>query len=41
MRIRQSLLAVVDCPYVQELQDEIVEYAAASELHLLLKQNKQ
>lgn len=41
MRIRQSLLAVVDCPYVQELKDVIAEYAAASELHLLLKQNKQ
>ncbi|MCL7488858.1 MAG: hypothetical protein M8357_11885 [Desulfobulbaceae bacterium] len=40
LRIRQSLLAVVDCPYVRELQDEIAEYAAASELHLLLKQNK-
>lgn len=41
MRVRQSLLAVVDCPYVQELKDEIAEYAAVSELHLLLKQNKQ
>lgn len=41
LRIRQSLLAVIDCPYVKELQDEIAEYAAASELHLLLKQNKQ
>lgn len=41
VRIRQSLLAVVDCPYVKVLQDEISEYAAASELHLILKQNKQ
>ena len=41
MRIRQSLLAVTDCPYVGELQNEIADYAAASELHLLLKQNKQ
>ena len=41
MRIRQSLLAVTDCPYVRELQNEIADYAAASELHLLLKQNKQ
>lgn len=41
MRIRESLLAVIDCPYVRELQDEIADYAAASELHLLLKQNKQ
>lgn len=41
MRIRRSLLAVVDCPYVRELQEEIADYATASELHLLLKQNKQ
>lgn len=41
MRIRQSLLAVTDCPYVRELKNEIADYAAASELHLLLKQNKQ
>jgi len=40
MRIRQSLLAVVDCPYVRALQDEIADYAAASELNLVLKQNK-
>lgn len=40
-RIRESLLAVVDCPYVRELQDEIAAYAAASELHLVLKRNKQ
>jgi len=41
MRIRQSLLAVTDCPYVRNLQNEIADYAAACELHLLLKQNKQ
>jgi len=41
LRIRQSLLAVTDCPYVRELRDEIAEYAAASELHLVLKRNKQ
>lgn len=41
LRIRQSLLAVIDCPYVQELKDVISEYAAASELHLVLKQNKE
>ena len=41
LRIRQSLLAVIDCPYVQQLQDEIAEYAAASELHLHVTQNKQ
>lgn len=41
MRIRRSLLAVVDCPYVRELQEEIADYASAGELHLVLKQNKQ
>ena len=41
MRIRQSLLAVIDCPYVRDLQGEIADYSTASELHLLLKQNKQ
>ena len=41
LRIRHSLLAVIDCPYVQELQKEIEEYAAASELHLHITQNKQ
>jgi len=41
LRIRQSLLAVIDCPYVRELQDELSQYAAASELDLILKQNKQ
>ena len=39
-RIRQSLLAIVDCPYVRQLKDEIAGYAAASELHLVLKENK-
>ncbi len=39
-RIRQTILAVVDCPYVQALQDEIADYAAASELQLVLKENK-
>lgn len=39
-RIRQSLLAVVDCPYVRDIQNDIAEYAAASELHLVLKKNK-
>jgi Fe-S-cluster containining protein len=39
-RIRQALLAVVDCPYVRDLQDEIAEYAAAGELQLVLKENK-
>lgn len=39
-RIRQSLLAITDCPYVNVLRDEIAEYAAASELQLVLNQNK-
>ncbi|MFA5718151.1 MAG: YkgJ family cysteine cluster protein [Desulfobulbaceae bacterium] len=39
-RLRRSLLAVTDCPYVSGLQDEIAAYAAACELHLVLKRNK-
>jgi len=39
-RLRQSLLAVVDCPYVRDFKDDIARYAAASELHLVLKENK-
>ncbi|MDD2464624.1 MAG: YkgJ family cysteine cluster protein [Desulfobulbus sp.] len=39
-RLRQSLLAVVDCPYVQLLQEEISAYAAASELEMIFRQNK-
>ena len=39
-RIRESLLAIVDCPYVRDLQGEIAEYASASGLQLILKQNK-
>lgn len=39
-RIRRSLLAVTDCPYVRELQEEIARYAAACELQLVLKANK-
>ncbi|VAW36821.1 hypothetical protein MNBD_DELTA04-369 [hydrothermal vent metagenome] len=39
-RLRQTLLAVVDCPYVRELQDDIARYAAAAELHLAWKENK-
>lgn len=39
-RLRQTLLAVVDCPYVQLLQDEIAAYAAACELELLFRRNK-
>ncbi len=40
-RLRNCLLAVTDCPYVQLLQDEIGAYAAACELELVLKENKQ
>ncbi|WP_153305762.1 YkgJ family cysteine cluster protein [Desulfogranum mediterraneum] len=40
-RLRRSLLAVVDCPYVAALQDEIAAYAAASELELVFKRNKE
>ncbi len=39
-RIQRKLLAIVDCPYVQLLKDEIAQYAAACELDLILKQNK-
>lgn len=39
-RIRQSLLAIVDCPYVRDLRDNIAEYAAASDLRLVLRENK-
>jgi len=40
-RLRSSLLAVTDCPYVQVLQDEIAAYSAACELELIFKGNKQ
>ena len=39
-RVRNALLAVSDCPYVRDLQDEIASFAAASELELILTQNK-
>lgn len=38
--LRQSLLAVVDCPYVALLRDEIAAYAAACELELVFRRNK-
>ncbi len=38
--VRNALLAVMDCPYVQRLQEEIARYAAASELELVFRQNK-
>lgn len=39
-RLRQSLLAITDCPYVRDLRDEIADYAAASGLNLVLARNK-
>ena len=39
-RLRNALLAVIDCPYVALLQEEIAAYAAASELEVIFKQNK-
>ena len=39
-RLRQSLLAVVDCPYVRQLQEEIAAYAAACELEMVFRHNK-
>ena len=39
-RLRQALLAVMDCPYVQLLQEEISDYAAACELEMLFRHNK-
>ena len=38
--LRNSLLAVIDCPYVKLLQEEIGAYAAACELDFVLKENK-
>ena len=38
--IRNTLLAITDCPYVQSLQEEITAYAAACELDCVLKANK-
>ncbi len=39
-RLRQSLLAIVDCPYVSILKEEIAAYGAACELEVIFKQNK-
>jgi hypothetical protein len=38
--LRNALLAVTDCPYVQLLREEISAYAAACELDCILKANK-
>lgn len=39
-RRRDSVLAVLDCPYVQALREEIAAFAAASELEMVFRQNK-
>lgn len=39
-RLRQSLLAVMDCPYVSALQEDIAAYGAACELEVVFKHNK-
>jgi Fe-S-cluster containining protein len=39
-RLRNAILAVIDCPYVALLQDEIAAYGAACELEVIFKQNK-
>jgi Fe-S-cluster containining protein len=40
-RLRHTLLAVVDCPYVLQLQEEIAAYAAACELDMIFRRNKE
>ena len=39
-RLRNCLLAVVDCPYVRAHKDAIAAYAAASELEMIFRRNK-
>lgn len=39
-RLRHSLLAVIDCPYVHLLQEEISAYAAACALEMVFRYNK-
>ena len=39
-RQRDTILAIMDCPYVQQLQDDIAAYGAACELEVIFKQNK-
>ena len=39
--LRNTLLAVIDCPYVSTLKDEIATYAAASDLQMIFRHNKQ
>jgi len=40
-RLRSSLLAITDCPYVRVLHEEIAAYAAACELEPVFTGNKQ
>jgi len=40
LRLRKTLLAVVDCPYVRQLQEEIAAFAAACELDMIFRHNK-
>ncbi|MCL2790220.1 MAG: YkgJ family cysteine cluster protein [Desulfobulbus sp.] len=39
-RLRRTLLAVMDCPYVRQLQEAIAAFAAASELDMIVRHNK-
>lgn len=39
-RLRQTLLAILDCPFVSALKEEIAAYGAACELEVIFKQNK-
>ncbi len=39
-RLRQALLAILDCPYVSTLKDQIAAYGAACELEVIFKHNK-
>ena len=39
-RLRNALLAVADCPYVRDFQEDIARYAAACELEPVFRRNK-
>ena len=39
-RLRNALLAVIDCPYVATLRDAIAGYGAACELEVIFRRNK-
>jgi Fe-S-cluster containining protein len=39
-RQRNMVLAIIDCPYVRRLRDDIAAYAAACELEIIFKKNK-